>query len=342
MQLDERKQMILKAIINKYVEVAEPISSRTILADYNLQVSSATIRNEMVILENLGYIKQPHISSGRIPSSPGYRYYVDYLMDYGVLDLSEKRLLIESIRDEFKRVNNYLKKIGSVVASLTNYTVFVTEEAEGNDRVNLIKLIGLLENKVLLIIVLTSKRTKDFLLNFTQVIKEEKLEHLSKLLTEAFKHKTLEFMTQELRNSIQNLFPELTELIKEIFKLVKDTLIKERDVELVVEGICNIFKQPEFNQVNIVESFLSTVEEKNLILNTLDNVLGAPPEGIDIRIGEEIGVDSLKDYALISTSYKFIGGISGKIGIIGPTRMSYKKSIQLLETTLEALGQREG
>ena len=340
MQLDKRKKMILKAIINKYIEVAEPISSKTILADYNLQVSSATIRNEMVVLENLGYIKQPHISSGRIPSSPGYRYYVDYLMDYGVLDISEKRLLIDFIQGELKRVDNYLQKIGFLVASLTNYTVFVTEEAEGNDRVNLIKLIGLIENKVLLIIVLTSKRTKDFLLNFAQVVQEEKLEHLSKLLTEAFKDKTLESMTPELRSSIQDLFPELPELTKEIFKLVEDMLIKERDVELVVEGVCNIFKQPEFNQVNVIESFLSTVEEKNLILSTLDNVLGTP-EDIDIRIGEEIGVDSLKDYALISTSYKFVDGISGKIGIIGPTRMSYEKCVQLLETTLEALGQRE-
>ena len=338
MELDERKQRILKAIINKYIEVAEPISSKTILADYNLQVSSATIRNEMVALENLGYIKQPHISSGRIPSSPGYRYYVDYLMDHGVLALAEKRLLIDSIQGELKRVDNYLQKIGSVVASLTNYTVFVTEEAEGNDRVNLVKLIGLIENKVLLIIVLSSKRTKDFLLNFAQIVQEEKLEHLSKLLTEAFMDKTLESMTPELRISIEDFFPESPELSKEIFKLVEDTLVKKRDVELVVEGICNIFKQPEFNQVNVIESFLSTVEEKNLILSTLDNVLGTP-EKIDIRIGEEIGVESLKDYALISTSYKFVDGISGKIGIIGPTRMSYEKSVQLLETTLEALGQ---
>lgn len=340
MALDERKQRILKAIINKYIEVAEPISSKTILADYDLQVSSATIRNEMVALEHLGYIKQPHISSGRIPSSPGYRYYVDYLMDHGVLALPEKQLLIDSIQSELKKVDNYLQKIGSLVASLTNYTVFVTEESEDNDRVNLIKLIGLIENRVLLIIVLSSKRTKDFLLNFAEAVKEEKLQYLSQLLTDAFKDKTLESLTPELQNSIRDLFPESPAISEEIFKLVEETLVKERDVELVVEGICNIFKQPEFNEVNVIESFLSTVEEKNLILSTLDNVLKSS-DNIHIRIGDEIGVDSLKDYALISTSYKFVDGISGKIGIIGPTRMSYEKSIQLLETTLEALDKKE-
>ena len=340
MQLDERKQTILKAIVNKYIEVAEPISSKTIFTEDNLCVSSATIRNEMVVLENLGYIKQLHISSGRIPSSIGYRYYVDYLMDYGVLDISKKKFLIDLIQSKLKKVDDYLKKIGSVVAALTNYTVFVTEESGNNNCINLIKLIGLLENKLLLIIVLTSKRTKDFLLNFSQVVQEKKLEYLSKLLTEVFKGKTLECMTTEFKNNVQNLFPELSELIIEIFNFIEDTLTNERNVKLVVEGICNIFKQPEFSQINAVESFLATVEEKNLILNTLDNVLKTSND-INIRIGEEIGVDSLKDYALILTSYKFIDGISGKIGIIGPIRMSYKNSVQLLETTLEALDQRE-
>lgn len=328
--MDSRKEQILKAIIKEYIFGAEPVSSKTIVNRYGLNVSSATIRNEMAALENLGYIKQPHISSGRIPASSGYRYYVDYLMsaedileEYNVLDLSTRNI---------KDIHNYLKEVAALLANLTNYTVVVTEEKEGEDKIRHLKLVGLLEDKALLVLVLSSQKVKDYVLSHLEKISDEDLRKLTEVLNNYLMNKKFDDLTPELREEIIKIFPDSPLLVEEIFSIIINALGEEKNVDVIVEGLKNIFKLPEFNEVKKIESFINTLEDHERVARIFDNLLGQEKGKVDVKIGDEIGLEELSDFTVIATNCSFCEGITGKIGIIGPTRMLYEKNINLLES----------
>lgn len=328
--MDLRKEQILRAIIKEYIFGAEPVSSKTIVNRYGLNVSSATIRNEMAALETLGYIKQPHISSGRIPASSGYRYYVDFLMDddnianeFNILDLKTSNT---------KNIHGYLKEIAIILAGLSNYTVIITEEKQGAEKIHHLKLVGLLEDKALLVLVLSSQKVKDYVLSFLEKISEEDLKKLTEILNFHLIDKNIEGITQELKREILNLFPSSPLLVEEIFKIILTSLEEERQVDVIVEGVKNIFKLPEFNEVKKIESFINTLEDQVQLTKIFDNIINQEKGKIDIKIGDEIGVEGLNDFTVIATNCLFCDGVQGKIGIIGPTRMFYEKNITLLES----------
>lgn len=328
--MDSRKEQILKAIIKEYIFGAEPVSSKTIVNRYGLNVSSATIRNEMAALETLGYIKQPHISSGRVPAASGYRYYVDFLM--GDDDIIEEYNLLDVTSKNIKDIHNYLKEVAMVLAGLSNYTVIITEEKHGEDKIHHLKLVGLLEDKALLVLVLSSKKVKDYVLSFMEKISEEELRKLTDILNYHLINKNLEELTPELKQEIVNIFPNSPLIVEEIFNLVITSLGEEKNVDFIVEGMKNIFKLPEFNEVKKIESFINTLEDQERVSKIFDNILGQEKGKIDIKIGDEIGLEELNDFTVIATNCSFCEGIQGKIGIIGPTRMFYEKNITLLES----------
>lgn len=333
--MDNRKEAILKAIITEYITGAEPVSSKSIMSHYDLQVSSATIRNEMAALEKLGYITQPHTSSGRMPVSLGYRYYVDYLLDE--LPLEAQGVLVKQIKSEISGTANYLEKIGSVISQLTNYTVFVTVERKQNKTIHHIKLVGLLEEQVLLVIMLSTNEVQNFLLPMLEKLRGNQLLHLSKVLNEYLKDKGIGELTAELKGEIRRILGEEQGLIETIFEHIEETLKKDESKDLVIEGVKNIFKLPEFDEVKKVAEFMSAIEEKDLVFNILDNALLEDSSSIAVKIGNEIGQSALDPYTLIATSYVLDDYTEGKIGIIGPTRMLYEQNINLLKAALEAL-----
>ncbi len=328
--MDSRKEQILKAIIKEYIFGAEPVSSKTILNRYGLNVSSATIRNEMAALESLGYIKQPHISSGRIPASSGYRYYVDFLMDND--NIVDKFNVLDINTSNIKNIHNYLKEVAILLAGLSNYTVIITEEKKGEDKIHHLKLVGLLEDKALLVLVLSSQKVKDYVLSFLEKISEDELKKLTEILNYYLIDKNMDGITQELKQEIINIFPSNPLLVEEIFKIVLTALYEERNVDIIVEGLKNIFKLPEFNEVKKIENFINTLEDQSQLSKIFDNILGQEKGKIDIKIGDEIGLEELSDFSVIATNCSFCDGIQGKIGIIGPTRMFYEKNITLLES----------
>lgn len=331
--MDARKQQILKAIIKEYIMEVEPVSSKTIMNRYGLHVSSATIRNEMVALEEMGYIKQPHISGGRIPVPSGYRYYVDNLMDEEYI--FEEINLINHLTVNVNSINNYLKEIAMLLAGVSNYTVIVTEEKAGGEKIYHLKLVGLLEGKVLLVLVLSSRKVKNYTISYLGYISEEELLKLSEILNINLKDKDKDDLTKELKRGIQKIFPKFHLLLEEIFKIIGKSLEEERNVEVIIEGIKNIFKLPEFNKVKRIEEFINTIENQEIISKILSNVIGGEENKIGIKIGEELGLDEFKDFTIIATNCSFCEGLRGKIGIIGPTRMFYEKNISLLEALLK-------
>ncbi len=331
--MDKRKEQILKAIIKEYILEAEPVSSKTIMNRYGLNVSSATIRNEMAALEELGYIQQPHISSGRVPAPSGYRYYVDNLMEEE--ELLEEINLIDHLTSNISNINNYLKEVALMLAGASNYTVIVTEEKRGEETIHHLKLVGLLEDKALLVLVLSSNKVKDYVIPYLEKLSEEELISLSEILNQHLKDKEIKYLTLELKNKIKGIFPNSPLLLEEIFNLIEKSLEEENNVEVIVEGVKNIFKLPEFNEVKKIAKFMETIENQEIITGLLRDAIGSEGNKIGVKIGEELGLEDLKDFTLIATNCSFCEGLNGKIGIIGPTRMFYEKNISLLEALLK-------
>ena len=331
--MDNRKEQILKAIIKEYIFGAEPVSSKTIVNRYGLNVSSATIRNEMAALESLGYIRQPHVSSGRVPAPSGYRYYVDYLMKGD--DLLEEFNLVDLATSNLNDMHNYLKELAVLLAGLSNYTVIVTEEKVGEETIRHLKLVGLLEDKALLVVVLSSKKVKDYVIDFLEKVSDEDILRLSKVLNEYLHDKDIESITGDLKQEILRIFPDSPLLVEEILKMIEKSLNEEKNVGVIVEGVRNIFKLPEFNEVKKIESFINAMEDQETVAGLLDNILSDGGGRIEIRIGEELGLEELSDFTVIATNCSFCDGMQGKIGIIGPTRMFYEKNIGLLEALLK-------
>ena len=331
--MDSRKEQILKAIIREYIFGAEPVSSKTIVNRYGLNVSSATIRNEMAALESLGYIRQPHVSSGRIPSPSGYRYYVDFLMKND--DLLEEYSLVDLATSNLKDMRNYLKELAVVLAGLSNYTVIVTEEKVGEETIRHLKLVGLMEDKALLVVLLSSKKVKDYVIDFLEKVSDEDILRLSMVLNEYLHDKDIGSITSELKQEIIRIFPDSPLLVEEILKMIENSLNEEKNIDVIVEGVRNIFKLPEFNEVKKIESFINAMEDQKTVAGLLDNILSDGGDRVEIRIGEELGLEELSDFTVIATNCSFCDGMHGKIGIIGPTRMFYEKNIGLLEALLK-------
>lgn len=330
--MDSRKENILKAIIREYIFGAEPVSSKTILNRYGLNVSSATIRNEMAALEDLGYIIQPHVSSGRVPAPTGYRYYVDNLMES---DQSfEEFQLVNMESSSLDNIHHYIKEVASLLAGLSNYTVIVTEEKRGEHTIKHLKLVGLMENKGLLILVLSGSKVKDYVLSFLEKISDTELHKLSVILDEHLQNRSIEELDEAFKGKLRELFPDSPLLVEEILTIAEKALRDEKDVNVIIEGVKNIFKLPEFNEVKKIENFINTMENQDTIVALLDNVLSQGKGKVQVRIGEELGLEELKDFTVIATNCSFCDGFQGKIGIIGPTRMFYEKNIRLLEAIL--------
>lgn len=330
--MDARKEKILRAIIKEYLLEAEPVSSKTIVNRYGLNVSSATIRNEMAALEELGYISQPHISSGRVPAPSGYRYYVDHLMekDEEVEDVQLTELSLENRQD----MQKYLRDVAALLAGVTNYTVVVTEERIEENTIKHLKLVGLMEDKGLLILVLSSSKVKDYVLPLLEKISDADLQKVAGILEKHLRNRSADELDEALKQELKRLFPDSPLLVEEIIRMAEKALLEEKDIQVVVEGMKNIFKLPEFREVQQIQSFLDTMEDEQRILAMLDGVLGQKAPGIEVRIGEETGLPELRDFTVIATTCSFCEGLKGKIGIIGPTRMFYEKNIRLLEQIL--------
>ena len=222
-----------------------------------------------------------------------------------------------------------------MLAGASNYTVIVTEEKRGEETIHHLKLVGLLEDKALLVLVLSSNKVKDYVIPYLEKLSEEELISLSEILNQHLKDKEIKYLTLELKNKIKGIFPNSPLLLEEIFNLIEKSLEEENNVEVIVEGVKNIFKLPEFNEVKKIAKFMETIENQEIITGLLRDAIGSEGNKIGVKIGEELGLEDLKDFTLIATNCSFCEGLNGKIGIIGPTRMFYEKNISLLEALLK-------
>ena len=336
MELNERKQKILEAIIRNYMETGEPVGSRTVSKYTDLNLSSATIRNEMSDLEEMGYILQPHTSAGRIPSDKAYRLYVDTILQRKDEEVSEmKELMVEKA----DKIDLLLQQVAKLLAQNTNYTSMVTKPKYQHKRIKFIQLNQMTERQLLVIVVLDNNHVSNKFINLMTDADENVIAQMNFLMNTALTGLDFTEINMAIMQQIKEKAGEYGELASSILDCISEVMTEEDDSEIYTSGATNILKYPELSDKEKMTGLLSTFEEKQMLSAWAND---EPPEddkehGIQVYIGEESPVESMKDCSVVTATYRIKEGVYGKIGIVGPKRMDYEKVVGTLENCMQQL-----
>ncbi len=337
MQLDERKLKILQAIIRNYLETGEPVGSRTISKYTDLNLSSATIRNEMADLEELGYIVQPHTSAGRIPSDKGYRLYVDTMMLENERQVEE---LKEMLLQKEEKMDHLLKQVAKVLAVNTNYATMVSAPRSTKNRLKFLQLSRVDENQLLAVIVVEGNVIKNSMISVEEALDDETMLKLNILLNTHLNGLSIEEINLGMIAGLKQQAGVYGSIIGDVIDAVAETIKEEEDLEIYTSGANNIFKYPELADQQKASELINTFEEKQLLSELVVNSLSSDDkQEIKVYIGEEAPISTMKDCSIVTATYEFGEGMKGTIGIIGPKRMDYDKVVGTLKNLKGQLGE---
>ncbi|MDO5521084.1 MAG: heat-inducible transcriptional repressor HrcA [bacterium] len=335
MQLDERKLKILQAIIKTYLETGEPVGSRTISKYTDLNLSSATIRNEMSDLEDMGYIIQPHTSAGRIPSDKGYRLYVDRMMEAKFQEIDDMKTELMAKTD---KIDVLLKQVAKMLANDTNYTSVVSKPQYKHNKVKFIQITEVDVGQMLTVIVTEGNVIKNKIIDVPESIDKEMILKLNIVLNTFLQGLDLTEINMALIQKMKEQAGNYSDLVGNILDSVAEALKEEDDVEIYTSGATNILKYPELSDRESASELLYTFEEKKQLSELINDRMEEEEErGIQVYIGNETKVQSMKDCSVVTATYEIGEGVYGKIGIVGPKRMDYEKVVSTLQTLMVQL-----
>lgn len=331
-ELDERKVKILKAIIANYLETGEPVGSRTISKYTDLNLSSATIRNEMSDLEELGYIVQPHTSAGRIPSDKGYRFYVDSLMQEKVQEIDDMKVQLEEKAD---KIDLLLQHVAKLLAVNTNYATMVSKPHYRHKKLKFIQLSEVEDDQLLTVVVIEGNIVKNKILTLPESVDQETILKLNLVLNTFLQGLDLTEMNMTVIQKMKEQAGQYSELITIVLDAVAEAISEEDDTGIYTSGATNILKYPELSDRENASKLLYTFEEKKQLTRLIDQSLDDDDnKRIQVYIGEETPVEAMKDCSLVTATYEIEEGVYGKIGIVGPKRMDYEKVVSTLQTLM--------
>ena len=320
MELSDRKEKILDAIIRSYLETGEPVGSRTISKNTDLNLSSATIRNEMSDLEEMGYIIQPHTSAGRIPTDKGYRFYVDNILKDKMSELDEREkkvtekedLLIEKV----DKVETLLQNMAKVLANNTNYATMVSAPKSQENKIKFVQLSVIDENQLLCTVVSDKNHVVNRIIKITQQISQEMIVRLNVALNTVLAGLSLEEINLGVISTLTSQAGEFEGLVNEVLKTITEAIATEAQMKIYTSGATNIFKYPELSDKERASQLLTTLEEKSQLTELINE--SDEETGIQVYIGSESPVKSMKDCSVVTATYELEDGFKGTIGIIGP------------------------
>lgn len=341
--LSDRKMKILHAVIKNYLETGEPVGSRTISKYTDLHLSSATIRNEMADLEDLGYIFQPHTSAGRIPSDKGYRLYVDMLMQDKEQELEELKSVMLEKTD---RVEKVLKQAAKVLAANTNYATMVSSPVNRRNSLKFIQLSPVDAHQIVAVIVMSGNVIKNKIIDVGEMLGNETLLKLNMLLNTTLNGMSIEEINLGLIARLKEQAGIHSNVISDVLDAVADIIQVEDDMEIYTSGATNIFKYPELSDKQSAQEILNAFEEKQQLAELVTETLSSEENhGIQVYIGDEAPVKTMRDCSVVTATYDLGDGMKGTIGIIGPKRMDYEhvmKTLKTLQSKLDAINKKDG
>ncbi len=341
MILNDRKIKILEAIISDYIRTAEPIGSRTIAKKYDLGVSSATIRNEMSDLEEMGLIVQPHASSGRVPSDKGYRLYVNELMRARELSLEESDFLQQLVTKNIGQIDFLMQETAKALAMLTKYTTIVSEPKIVKTTLKHVQFVPLDENTIVMVIVTDNKVAKNHVLKVSKELDYQKLSELSLVFNNMFSGLSIKDIISEASvktSQIAEAVGVSADYLEPIWQALSVAIQVEESVQIYTSGAKNILEFPEFSDIEKARAIFNTLEEKELLITILGNgtnltepsVASLRNDLISVVIGSENNLVELKNCSIIKANYNIGNEVVGSIGVIGPTRMDYPQVVSVL------------
>ena len=320
-ELTPRQQLILGLVIREYISAVQPVGSKTI-EGYGLGVSSATIRNEMVILEEHGYLLQPHTSAGRVPTEQGYRYFVERLMRESQVPLNEQR----TIRHQFHQVGvdleQWMRLAASVLAHQSHGASLVTTLQSTQARFKHLQLISTRGRQVLMVLVMVGGSVRQQMLVLAEPVSQERLSTVAEELNRLY--------TDLGAESISALSGQLDDLGQDLTKLTLDEMRRSDPMsgEVYRDGLTNVLAEPEFAEAGVARNALRVLEERPLLEDLLTRtVQNADVGGVQVLIGGEGIWEELRDCSVVLARYGVPGMATGMLGVLGPIRMSYGRTI---------------
>ena len=332
MELDARKQKILAAVIEQYIETGEPIGSKNLLNALDFSVSSATIRNEMAALSEMGYLEQPHTSAGRIPSQKGFRFYLDMLIELQPISEAEMRFIDDVFKNSDVDPQKLIGNAGHLLADITNCAAIAATPSAERSIISRIEILPVSSKTFLLLMVTSSGAMKNRICRTDFEVSVEALEFFVRFINEKFKGIELDTVTtpfiQTLAVSMGQYSLLLTPLLYNLFELAREI----SSGVVMLEGEANLLNHKELDV--IARDLLKLLSNPNEFLSLV------PPshEGVNVIIGSELSAPILKDTSVLVTRYNIAGDLAGTIGIIGPTRINYAKIIPHIEYFAKVLG----
>ena len=333
--LDERKKIILLTIIKIYLDTGEPVGSRTISKKLESNLSSATIRNEMSDLEEMGYIMKPHTSAGRIPSDKGYRYYVNNL-------IVEKNDEIKNLKAEMTarvdKLEDMLKTVVKTIASNTNYAAMIEGPKNSTFKIKYVQLSKLEEEKVLVVVVAEGNVVKTTIMEITSTPSAKDLVDVSMCVNNLLSGlKVVDLSSDLLKEKINNLKKYKTEML-DIVEAIKNAFEdSEIGKNIYTSGTNNFFKYKEFTENENASNLIETFEQKKDLVKLIEKSHTENDTGLSVYIGNESDVRAMKDCSVITANCDFGNGIKGTIGVVGPKRMDYEKVLKTIKSTMQNL-----
>ncbi len=336
--LSERAQLLLKALIESYIRDGQPVGSRTLSRDSGLSLSSATIRNVMADLEELGFVVSPHTSAGRIPTDKGYRLFVDSLLKLKPLQSEEIDDIERRLRNDASNGRTLVQTVSQMLSSVTQMAGLVTLPNPHYVALSQIEFIGLSENRALAIMVMNNREVENRVVQLERAYSSEELRRAANYLNEAFAGRSLPEVRASLLKQLQETRQTMNQLMQDAIQMAQkvfETPGGER-VEYVIAGETNLMGFAELSNVDRLRRLFEAFNEKHDMLRLLDNCLRA--QGIQIFIGHESGYQILDDISVVTAPYMLDNQVVGVLGVIGPTRMAYERVIPIVDVTAKLLG----
>src|SRR5580698_5777544 len=336
--LNERAQLLLKALIENYIRDGQPVGSRTLSRDSGLSLSSATIRNVMADLEELGFVVSPHTSAGRIPTDKGYRLFVDSLLKLKPLQSEEIDDIERRLRNDVSNGRTLVQTVSQMLSSVTQMAGLVTLPNPHYVALSQIEFIGLSENRALAIMVMNNREVENRVVQLERAYSSEELRRAANYLNEAFAGRSLPEVRASLLKQLQETRQTMNQLMQDAIQMAQKVFETPggEQVEYVIAGETNLMGFAELSNVDRLRRLFEAFNEKHAILRLLDNCLRA--DGIQIFIGQESGYRILDDISVVTAPYMLDNQVVGVLGIIGPTRMAYERVIPIVDVTAKLLG----
>ena len=335
MDISERKKKILQAVIDDYIETAEPVGSKAIAQNSDLGLSSATIRNEMAELEDMGYLEQPHTSAGRIPSPQGYRIYVNELMHRHKLSLEETEVINRNLLQKMQQLDKIISDAGRLTSKLTSYPAYALATAAAQITISRFDLIYVDPNTFIVVALLSNSSVKNKLVHLPLSVEQSMLTKLSTIFNASFTNISDDKITTQLISATERATGDTSGLVAVIAGFAIEILCETKASAAYITGTSHLLQHPEFKDVTKAQRLLDYLSEENDILK---RPMPGEDDELKITIGPENLADELKDSSVVVARYNAGDNMQGLIGVVGPTRMDYSKVAARLSYIAQGLG----